>query len=214
MSVWIWLCPLIILALPFAFFVGKRYFARREMARAAEEHCLVCESRDVRSKGADDYECLECGFESTWKNDDQIAPLLHQLRDLREAEHNFEEAAENMKYAKWWSTFDVFTGSGSGKREYMRKAGKAQLRGLSMVEDVIDEYPELMEMPVAGDTVEATPLADAVVDSLGTDLKVDRQIAQSREKVEKFLWTVRRINDNVVKRIEDAIDDKSSEFTG
>lgn len=207
MSVWVWLCPLLVLGVPLLYFAGKQILARRQMARAAEEHCLLCDSREIESRG-DTYTCLDCGFDSSWSDDADIGPMLDQLRDLRAAERNFDEAAENMKYAKWMSTVEVFLGSAAGKRDYLQKAGKAQMRGLSTVEDLIDDHPDLLEMPVPGESVGSTTITDEMFEPLKTDLREDRDIEASRKNVEKFHWKVQRLVDGLVKRIREAGDER------
>lgn len=202
-SLWPLLIPLGVLALPMLFFVVKNWLGRREMDRASEATCLLCESNDVEARGDDEFECLDCGFDSSWRERPTLRPLFQQLRELRDAERSFQRAADEMESAKRWSLFDILGGSGQAKHGAMSEAGRAQAEGLTKLKDLADEYPELLEMPVAGENLDVSSLADLGIDFIGTDIKAHKQITESYEQVNQFLEVVSSVREQLISEIRD-----------
>lgn len=200
------LVPLGILAIPFLWFAFKNWQGRREMERATEAACLLCESRNLAPLGGDDFECLDCGYDSSWQQKPQVRELFQQLRELRQAERSFQRAVDEMQSAERWSWFDILWGSGQGKHGAMNNAQKAQTQGLSRLRDLADEYPELLEMSTAGGNVDQSCLMDQVVDFVGTDIEVHGQIRESTEEVRKYLQIVESVRERVVDEIREKAD--------
>ena len=209
LSMWPLLIPIGVIGVPILlFFVVRNWLGAREMDRAEEAACLMCDSKNLDKRSEDEFECRDCGFDTSWSRRQGLQTLFQQLRELREAERSFQRAADEMKSAKRWALFDIFGGSGHGKHGAMNAATRAQVEGLTTLKDLADDYPELLDMHIAGENMDVSTFADIGMDSIGADIKAHRQITESMEQVEAFLEPVASARESLVAKIRDRADNE------